>query len=334
MKLNKTELSQLYEKYTAEHPPAECPAAEVLTRAAMGELNSSERERIADHLGACHTCGEEYQLILSLKPWAAQAAERIQSASGETAVSPKQTVAAPVIPQKSSDINETSGLMHWLRSMFALPALSFAAVALLLITSFLAYRLISIKGENEKLLANARSYEEQAKGAESSISNVQRDLQQAQQQLAAERQKAEQTEAEIARLRQEAEANKARPNESVIAQPELNVHIVDLVPRDSDRGKGASEQQRIQIPRTSNLVTMILNVTGQQSFADYKIEIINQQGKLIYQGHGLKRNAENNFTVALPSRALPAGQYQFKLSGIDKGQPTLIQDYAVQLSYR
>ncbi|HYE75218.1 MAG TPA: hypothetical protein VEF04_17885 [Blastocatellia bacterium] len=327
MKLNKTELSRLYEQYTAEHPPANCPAAEVLTLAAMGELNSSEREQVANHLGTCHNCGEEYQLILSLKPWAAQAAERIQAVSPQTSTRQRERIPLQVIRE------ESSGWMDWLRSKFAIPSLALAAAALLLATSFLAYRLILIQNDNEKLVAATRTYEEQAKGAQSSIGNVQQELLRTQQQLEAERQRAQQAESEMAKLRQEAE-NRSSQNASTITQPEFNVHIVDLVPRDSDRGKGASEQQRIQIPRTSNVVTMILNVTGQPNFADYKLEVLNQQGKVVYQGRGLKKSPENTFTIALLSRSLPAGQYQFKLYGLSQGEQTLAQDYAVQIRYQ
>lgn len=316
MKLTETELAQLYNQHTAQHPPAGCPSAENLTRAAMGELNSSEREQTASHLGLCPTCSEEYQLILSLKPWAAQAAARIQPAAAEI---PRQVI----IPQPS--------WLDWLRSIFTIPALPYAAAAmLLLVTSFLAYKLISVRQEKEQLIASARSYEEQVKGTQTTIGQVNDELQRTRQQLDETNRKAQLAEAQIAELQRAAEQ---KPKSDELAQPQFNVPIIDLAPQDT-RGQIENATKKIEVPAGVNFVTLILNINGQPNFSDYALEILDRQGKTVYQGRGLKKNAENSFTIAISRSQLASGQYQFKLYGIKQGQQTLVQDYLVQLRYQ
>ena len=318
MKLTETELAQLYHQYTAQHPPAACPSAENLTRAAMGEMNSSEREQLANHLSACPTCGEEYQLILSLKPWATQAAARIRPAAAEA---PRQVIASQ------------PGWFDWLRSIFTMPALPYATAAmLLLVTSLLAYKLVAMRQETEQLIASARTTEAQAKGAQTTIEQVNEELQRTRQQLQEANHQAQLAAAQIAKLR--SDENTLRRQAEAVAQPQANVHIADLLPRDMSRGSNTGGQQQIQIPATSNVVTLILTVAGQPDFSAYNLEVLNQQGRVIYQGQGLSKTPENTFTIALPRPLLPAGQYQFKLYGARNGQSHLMQEYSAQFGYR
>jgi hypothetical protein len=50
-----------------------CPGSEALALAASGELRERQRDELADHLGACRDCAEEYQLLTPLLTWAADA---------------------------------------------------------------------------------------------------------------------------------------------------------------------------------------------------------------------------------------------------------------------
>lgn len=317
MKLTESELAQLYNQHTAQHPPAACPSAENLTRAAMGELSVSEREQLATHLGLCPTCGEEYQLILTLKPWAGQAAARLQPTAAETS---HQVITTT-----------QSGWFDWLRSIFTIPAVPYAAAAmLLLVTSFLAYNLVSLRQEKAQLIASARSYEEQARGTQATVGQVNEELQRTRQQLEETNRKAQLAETQLAELQRAAQE---KPKSDNLAQPQFNVPIIDLTPQDT-RGQGGAESKKIEVPAGVNFVTLILNINGQPGFSDYALEILDRQGKRVFRGTGLKKNAENSFTVVLSRSQLASGQYQFKLYGTQQSQRKLVQEYLVQLHYQ
>ncbi|MGH9309606.1 MAG: hypothetical protein ACRD1U_09550 [Vicinamibacterales bacterium] len=49
----------------------DCPTAETLARAAAGVLPADEREAIADHIGGCTACADEYRHTTPLREWAA-----------------------------------------------------------------------------------------------------------------------------------------------------------------------------------------------------------------------------------------------------------------------
>lgn len=320
MKLTESELAQLYNQYTAAQPPAACPSAELLTSAAMGELPAAERATLAEHLGACPTCVEEYQFIRSLQPWAAQAAVQLQT---------EQVMTVPQIVVTRDD--ERGGWLAWLRSLFALPVVPYAAAtALLLLTAFLAYQLLAVRAEKEKLLASARTYETQAHGAQTSAEQANQELQRTRQQLEDANRKAQQTETQLAELRRAAEAQLQLPASST---PQLNVPIIDLMPPDT-RGQGERAAKQITVPAGVQLVTLILNVNGQPTASDFALEIWDQQGRQIYRGSGLKKNAENSFTVAVSRALLGNGQYRFKLFSLQPGPPQLVQEYLVQLRFQ
>ncbi len=65
-----TDLADLRALVTAASEPSACPTADVLARAAAGELSASERRALADHLATCASCSEEYRVAVSLGEWA------------------------------------------------------------------------------------------------------------------------------------------------------------------------------------------------------------------------------------------------------------------------
>jgi hypothetical protein len=145
------------------------------------------------------------------------------------------------------------------------------------------------------------------------------------QQAIQDRSRAEQAETQIAALQK---------NLDEMSQPQFNAPITDLVPLVSSRGPGSDQTQKIDLPAGTNFFTVILNLTGQPAFADYGFEVFDAQGKTVQEGRGLRRSAENTFTVALSRRFLPAGPYEFRVLGLNQNQQTLIQTYKVQLRYQ
>jgi hypothetical protein len=70
MTMSEADLQTLYRQATAASSRRDCPSAETLARAAAGELMQVEREQIADHLGGCADCADEFRLASAVKPWA------------------------------------------------------------------------------------------------------------------------------------------------------------------------------------------------------------------------------------------------------------------------
>jgi hypothetical protein len=77
-----------------------------------------------------------------------------------------------------------------------------------------------------------------------------------------------------------------------------------------------------------------LNVAGEQSHSSYALEILDQSGKIVWQGRGLRRSPYNTFTVALARRSLPAGQYHIKLYGLGGNRRAIVEDFAVRVQYK
>jgi hypothetical protein len=62
--------------------------------------------------------------------------------------------------------------------------------------------------------------------------------------------------------------------------------------------------------------------------------MLDQQGKTIWQEQGLQKSPHNNFTMALPHRFFPAGQYRIKLYGVRAGRRHLVVDQRLRIQYK
>jgi hypothetical protein len=68
------EIRRAYQEVRSGDSAGPCIPEEQLVKAATGEADGSERERIADHLIACARCAEEFRLLTSLEPWTQESA--------------------------------------------------------------------------------------------------------------------------------------------------------------------------------------------------------------------------------------------------------------------
>ena len=117
-----------------------------------------------------------------------------------------------------------------------------------------------------------------------------------------------------------------------LSQPTPNVPIVDLVPHGAERGAETSAATVVAIPANVGLVTLILNLGSEPSYPAYAADLLGQQGQPIWHGEGLTKSAESNFTLALPARLVPPGQYRLRLQGKRRdGTKVLLQDYALKV---
>jgi len=77
MKLSDAELRDLFQRKTA--PSSKCLAEDELIRAARGEFDEGERERVIDHIAHCSDCAREFHIARELLPLASGA--RLRRAS-------------------------------------------------------------------------------------------------------------------------------------------------------------------------------------------------------------------------------------------------------------
>lgn len=357
MRLTNEELRDLYQHDTARagRGQAECLTSELMVRAAAGELDSSERGQVADHVMSCSDCAREYRSLLPLRSWADAAAASVSEPPAKTKFA---TVRQSVL--LGTQRMEKTGAAHlgWgqrLGGLFFSSRVPYAVAALLLVLSFaLIAALIFQRRENQRLLAqlNDRPAERPAGTVAPSpetLEEMRRQLEEATRRTEREEAARAAAQEEVAR-RSSQENMRERPSRPTgrdgteiaelrrtvksLSQPQVNVPIIDVDPQGSSRAQSQDAPATIEVPSGANLFTLILNVAGEAWHSSYALEISNQRGATVWRGRGLHKSPYNTFTVALPRRSFPTGRYRIKLYGLRDGQRQLVEDYAVRVQYR
>jgi hypothetical protein len=305
MKLNSEELRSLYQRETARsnrRSDSDCLTEDVLARAVAGELNQSERERIADHLATCSDCAKEYSAAKSIKAWADENAG-----------------ARPIpFPAKVNGHHRQLPEPRRRPLSFYLPYA--VAASLLVVSLLLGALLISKSRENQRLVAEAnnRASTHTAETTESrrlfEQESVARRL--AEEQLA---------------KRDAAVKPTILPKRSVA--PQANVPIIDLNPQDAGRGNQNPKAATVQLSPDTDLFTLILNLSGEDASRNYSLEVTDRNNRTIWITRDLRKSPYNNFTVAMRRRSFPAGEYRLKIYGLRDGRRQLIEEYAIRLTY-
>lgn len=307
MKLNSEELRSLYQQETARsnrRSDSDCLTEEVLARAVAGELNQSERERIADHLATCSDCAKEYSAAKSIKAWA------------------DENVRPIPFPAKA---NGHRPLPELRRRPSYLPYA--IAASLLVVSLLLGALLISKLRENQRLVAEANN-RQSTHTAETTESRrlLDETTRRAEQESSARRVAVE----ELAR-RDAAAKSTILPKRSVA--PQANVPIIDLNPQDAGRGGQNPKAATVQLSPDTDLFTLILNLSGEDASRNYSLEVTDRNNRTIWTTRDLRKSPYNNFTVALRRRAFPAGEYRLRIYGLRDGRRQLIEEYAIRISY-
>jgi hypothetical protein len=299
----------------------QCLAAEMLERAASGNLIPSERNQVADHLSLCADCTDEYRLIQSLKPWAEEVTARVGAAP------------ASVHVQKADSRSSERGLRGLFGSLFSPGLLSYAMAASLIVLALgLGAWVVILLRQNSNLEAGLseqrrarQQISQELADREQATASTSESLEETRRQVQEMEKRVQEQETQIAELRQPGGQS---------SRPELNVPIIDLEPGGSARGGSEGSAKTLDIPSGAASFTLILNVTGQPAHKNYALDITSQSGSTVWQGQGLKRSPYNTFTVSLPRRLLPGGRYQIRLYGLTGNQRQLVEEYAVLIHYR
>jgi hypothetical protein len=267
----------------------------VLARAVAGELDQSERERVADHLATCSDCAKEYRASKSVKVWADENAGA-------------RTIPFPVAVQSRS------------RPFFYFPYA--VAAASLVLSLALGALLVSKWRENRRLVAevNNRQHEEPT----AALAESRRLL---------EQESAARRVAEEELAKRDAAAAKSSPPPKQSSAPEANVPLIDLNPRDAGRGDQSPKVAAVQLPPNTDLFTLILNLSGDDASRSYSLEVTDRNNRTVWIARDLRKSPYNNFTVAMRRRAFPAGEYRLKIYGMRDGRRALIEQYAIRVMY-
>jgi len=305
MKLNSDELRSLYQRETARsnrRSDSDCLTEDVLARAVAGELNQSERERIADHLASCSDCAKEYRAAKSIKSWA------------------DENVPARPIPFPAKANGHHRRLPEARRRPLSFYLPYAVAASLLVLSVALGALLISKSRENQRLVAEANN-RQSTHTAETTESRRLLEQESAARRLAEE---------QLAR-RDAAAKPTILPKRSVA--PQANVPIIDLNPQDAGRGGQNPKAATVQLSPDTDLFTLILNLGGEDSSRNYSLEVTDRNNRTIWITRDLRKSPYNNFTVAMRRRSFPAGEYRLKIYGLRDGRRQLIEEYAIRLTY-
>jgi hypothetical protein len=325
MKVTSEELRALYQEQTARSGKVDCLSAETMVRAATGEVSEEERGRVADHLVTCSDCSWEFRLVQALKPWAEEAGQAL-AASAEPGLHSDSTAARPPLRGVAGNVAQRTSL--WQRIIAVLsPGRTPAALAtqlLLLALLVLGSWLILARQMNSSLNQQLADRDRALDSANKSLDETRRQLEEAirDRNQAIIPNNSNQYVEEIARLRRTIDQ---------LTSPQLDIPIVAL---DMIRGGSIEAAVPIEVPRTANLFTLILNFNNRQQYSRYEVEIIDQRGSQIWQGQSAPIGQANKLNVTLPRRSLSGGKYLIKLSGLRNDQKVPIADYAITISYK
>jgi len=333
MRLNSEGLRELYQRETsrsARASAANCLTEDVLSRAAAGDLEQSERERTADHLATCSDCAKEYQALRLLKPWV----EEVSARDG-----------ARVIPLTIADNGQSHSTavgpmmqeahIGSRRVSFYLPYA--VAAASLILSLALGVLLISKSRENQRLVAEVNNQSTQNvedRKTEEALAESRRLLEETNRRVQQETAARRLAEEELAKRKATEKSSGPTGQSSRPAfAPDVNVPIIDLNPHDAGRGEQNSRPAAVQLPPETDVFTLILNLGGDDASNSYSLEVTDRSNKTIWVSRNLRKSPYNNFTVAMHRRSFPAGEYRLKIYGLRNGRQELVEEYAIRLAY-
>lgn len=276
------------------------------------QLSADESSRTQDHLVTCRECTS---LLLDLAELCApEEAEpsRPSQAESEAGWARLQPLFQTAPQAPLSLFQRIRELVFPLRSIHALAALS------LVLSLSLAFWIMSLKRENQELLAQV-SQRQNARDAEAA-----KEIEEAQRQRDEARAQARQLEEQADRSRREIDE---------LTKPQLNAPIIDL-PLGETRSQGASRPV-IEIPAGAARFTVVIPApASERNYPDYAIEILNQSGAPVVNERGLRPDPESGFTITLPRRLFPAGEYRFNVYGLGRGGRVRVSGDIVRIRYK
>jgi anti-sigma factor RsiW len=320
VKLTKEELLALYQPVRSQSArQTECLTEEELASAAADELSQSELRRVAAHLVTCVDCAEEYRLVRPLNNWAQQ----VSVSAGEFVPAIATADIETTKPVKQSWWQGFQSILVLSRVTYAVAA-GFAVGVLAL-----GIWIVLLRGENQRI---ALRLDKEIAEREQAAASANHSLEETQQQLQEARRQVDEMRNSNQATQQQSQVAELRRSLDELSRPHVNVPIIELEPQGTRRGEAAA--RTLTIPSRPSIFALVLNITSEQVYSDYAVEITDRDQKLVWSARGLQKSPQNTFTLALPRRLLPAGQYRIKLYGVDKNRREIVEDYSVRVEYK
>jgi hypothetical protein len=139
-------------------------------------------------------------------------------------------------------------------------------------------------------------------------------------QLDEQRRQAEAGQQERAQLA--AELEKAR-------SPRINVPVVPLSPERS--GPGGEPSTRISLSLSVEWIVLALELDAVEH-PSYRATLVDRGGRIVWQGSGLRPDAQETLTIALPTSQLRSGDFTVRVEGVPaKGRAVPVSDFSFQI---
>jgi hypothetical protein len=322
MKLTEARLKEIWQEQTARATPrqAECLTEKMLERLAAEDASSEERNRAASHMAVCSDCVAEYRVLRSLRPFAEQAETILAAPEG-----------APGIEQRPRAVGRAGAFWRSFATLVSPARSTFALAALLMISLALGLWLFLLRQGSDREIARLNREMSQRDRA---LASVKESLDETRQLLDETIRRSGQEKSAGEYKRYQDEIARLRQTVTELSLPQLDAHIEDLYPSGQTRGNTTGDAARIEAPPTANIITLILNTTGQPSYSTYAVEILDSKGKQVWRGQQARRGLDHAVNLTLTRRMIPAGRYLIKLYGLRDGKQQPVADYPALIVYR
>jgi hypothetical protein len=310
MKNDDTEFESLLQALAAEKltPTGAHRTPDELAAYHFHQLSADQEEDLQDHLVTCRACT---LLLLDL-------AELCATEPKETRVpASSETTTASRTPRQPSAAPAPRTFFQRLREQFfgfrLLPA---SAVLLFVCSVALGAWALSLRRERQTLVAQLTQQQTEQAAVRA-------------QEIAAAQQQRDEAHTRAEQLAAELEKTKRAREE--LAKPQPNIPIVTPLPGDTR----SHTPQAIELSDQATRFTLVIPATAPATkYSDYALEILNQSGTTIVNEKGLAFQPDSGFTILLPSRLFPAGEYRVKVFGLGRGAKVSVAETVVRLRYK
>jgi hypothetical protein len=137
-------------------------------------------------------------------------------------------------------------------------------------------------------------------------------------------------ESEVVRLRQERAAALV-PTQSV----QKNVPVLELLPEEALKRGSSPASTQPPAPRLSGpFVAVSLVYDSPRPYEDYRLEVEDPEGTVLWRAEGLLRQPDGDFTALLPTAPLREGRHVLRLSGRRAETWTVLASYVLDVRGR
>lgn len=108
--------------------------------------------------------------------------------------------------------------------------------------------------------------------------------------------------------------------------------LATLVPAGT-AGTVRGQAQSVLVPPWAESVVLVLSHGGLERPDRYRIELVDDAGRVAWSEPEARRGEDGTFTVEVERAALPPGEHTVRLVAVDGGSPTTVAEYPVRVEH-